>query len=372
MSFILELSLLKPGDIVLTGDKSLASIGVKIATASKYSHAAIYVGNTLIEATLKGVFSKNIQRLIFDRENDVAVLRSKKQLSEQEIEAICSYARSKTGSLYALDEAITIRLRSTLKLDKSNRQFCSRLVAESYASIRYDFINLRNHSYCTPRQLALCKAFKEVDGVIRKATPEEIEFSQTTDPNIENQRRTFEWLDNVRALTKKEPHLSNIDIQTINDVNNFLILHPKYDSIVAAFMKVSGYLEHYNVDSTINHYRYNEKLFIFTMMQQNDPLQFIDNQLDREPEMQKRFTYMMYAYIRLLKQKNLEYFKLHLQLYINLLTEVHVRLHIVSLGVKFISNAELFEGIQESLSIVKKNILFAEKFLKELVVTQNA
>ncbi len=216
MSFILERTLLLPGDIILSGDKSLPSLGVKISTASRYSHAALYVGDTMIEATLKGVFSKNIQRLIFERESDVIVLRSKQKLTEENIETICSFARSKTGSLYALDEAITMRIKSALKLDKSKRQFCSRLVAESYAFIGYDFINLRSPSYCSPRQLSLCKSFKKVDEVIRKATNEEIEFCNTQDPNLDNQHRTFKWLDNVRTMIKRESNLCNIDIQTIN------------------------------------------------------------------------------------------------------------------------------------------------------------
>lgn len=372
MSFILDRSLLCPGDIILTGDKSLASIGVKVSTASRYSHAALYVGDTMIEATLKGVFSKNVQRLIFERKNDVAVLRSKLKLTEQDIEAICSYARSKTGSLYALNEAISMRLKSALKLDKGNRQFCSRLVAESYASIGYNFINLRNPSYCSPRQLSLCKSFQKLNAVTRIATQEDIEFSNTVDPNIENQRRTFEWLDNVRIMTKSDPLLSSIDIQTINDVNDFLILHPKYDSKVTKFMKDSGYLEHYNEDTKNNSYRYNEQLFIMVLNQQVDPQSFIDFQLDKEPEMYKRFKYMLYAYMNLLTEHKLESFKLHVRLYIDLLTGVYVRLHIVSLGVKFMRDFEAFESIKKLSEVVKQDLILAENSLKELDGNQSA
>ncbi|MBH0010994.1 hypothetical protein I6F66_02765 [Pseudoalteromonas sp. NZS100_1] len=366
MSFILERTLLKPGDIILSGDKSLSSIGVKISTASRYSHAAIYVGGTMIEATLKGVFSKNTQRLIFDRESDVIVLRSKQKLTEKSIERVCSYARSKTGSLYALDEAITMRIKSALKVDKSKRQFCSRLVAEAYAFIGYDFINLRNPSYCSPRQLSLCKSFQKVDNVYRKATKVEIEFSNSKDPNLENQRRTFNWLDKVRIMAQKESHLCNIDIQTINDVDDFLITYSEYDLKVARFMKESGYLEHYNEDTKNNPYRYNQQLFIIVMCQQPDIERFIDFELEKEPEMFKRFSMMLNAYMSFLKKSNIEYFRLHLRLYINLLTGVYVRLLIISCGVKILGDIKSSKDINKLSMLVKKNLDSAENFIGKL------
>ncbi|MEI8625003.1 YiiX/YebB-like N1pC/P60 family cysteine hydrolase [Pseudoalteromonas sp. B137] len=372
MGFILDRTLLQPGDIILTGDKSLTSIGVKISTFSRYSHAAIYVGDTTIEATLKGVFSKNVQRIIGKSETDIAVYRSKQKLSENEIEKICSYARSNVGSLYALDEAITMRIKSTLKLDKTKRQFCSRLVAESYAYIEYDFINLRNPSYCSPRQLSLCKAFDKVDGILRKATPEEIEFSQTDDPNNENLRRTFEWLNNVRNMTKTEAKLRGVDIQTINDVNDFLMLYPEYDTKVAGYMKASGYLEHYNEDTKRNPHRYNEQLFFWAMIQQNDLQKFLDFELDKEPGMFKRFTAMLDAYVNFLKQKNLEYFRLHVRLYINLLTGVYVRLNVIGASMKRTGDNESPEGINKLSALVKLNLVSAETALEELGIRNDA
>ncbi len=130
-------------------------------------------------------------------------------------------------------------------------------------------------------------------------------------------------------------------------------------------MKVSGYLEHYNEDNKNNPYRYNEQLFIIVMNQQPDVQKFIDFQLDKEPEMYKRFTFMLNEYINLLKKKNIEPFRLHLRLYINLLTGVYVRLHIVSLGVKFIDDIKSFEGIHKLSVLVKQNLISAENFIKE-------
>lgn len=93
--YTIERSLLKRGDIVLTAENTLISKGVRLGTASRYSHASIWVEGTLIEAVQAGVFSKNPQRIILDKPSHCVVLRSKKPLSVEEIEQICQYAHSK-------------------------------------------------------------------------------------------------------------------------------------------------------------------------------------------------------------------------------------------------------------------------------------
>lgn len=62
--YILNISGLQAGDIILTGGKEIASLSVRAFTASRYSHAALFVGDTTIEATLEGVFSTNPQRTL--------------------------------------------------------------------------------------------------------------------------------------------------------------------------------------------------------------------------------------------------------------------------------------------------------------------
>jgi hypothetical protein len=362
--YILNIPSLQPGDIVLTREKTLTSIGIQTLTACRYSHAAIYVGKTTIEATLEGVFSKNPQRLLFDKVDDVAIFRSKNKLTESEISAICSYARSKTGSLYALDEAITIRVRSTLKLDSSSRQFCSRLVAESYRFAGVDLKNLRNPTYCTPRQLSLCKAFYKVDGVVREASAAEVNFANSYDPTYENQKQTYQWLNKVRALVKSKENLKHIDIQTINDVDDFLISHPEFDEEIAQFMKDSGYLDFYNHDTKQNPYRYNEQLFLITMQSQPDYYQFLEQELDKEPDMLNVFANVLDAHIRHVNSINLECFRLHLQLYINLITGIYARLEIIKKAAKYINDIEFFGDIQKLQDMVGYIITTGQKCLK--------
>ncbi|PWU28677.1 hypothetical protein DK254_23000 [Pseudomonas sp. RW407] len=329
--FIIERSLLEKGDIILTGNKTVSSLGVRAATLSRYSHAAIYVGGTTIEATLEGVFSLNPQRMLFDRATDAAVLRSRTTLSEEQIKMVCSFAQSKVGSLYALNEAITIRARSLLRVDETNRQFCSRLVANSYAHIGFDFINLRNPAYCTPRQLGLCKAFRKVDGITRQATVAEIAFAETPDPNRENLRQTFEWLNKVRALVKTKPDLvRKIDIQTIQDVGTFLMEHPEYDSEISDYVEKSGYLDFYNTDTLYNPYRYNKEYFLLQLRHIANKEQFLTDEISKEDRLVERYCGMLQDYIDKYKIKKLNFFKINIRLYINLITGIHVRTDVLS------------------------------------------
>ncbi len=190
--YIIDYSKLEACDIILTAETSTTSKLIRGMTWGKYSHAAIYVGGTTIEATLKGVFSKNPQRLVFEGENQVAIFRSRRALTEVEIRKICEYARGQVGSLYALPEAIAIRGRSLLKMPETRKQFCSRLVAKSYEAAGYDLANLRHPAYCTPKQLGLCKSFYQVQNIIRRASDGEVLFANSPDPGVRAKHHLFE------------------------------------------------------------------------------------------------------------------------------------------------------------------------------------
>ena len=76
--YILDWGKLEVGDIILEHGYALHSSIICKATGSHYSHAMIYVGNTIIEATQKGrVFSKIPNRFTVKNINDLKVLRLK-------------------------------------------------------------------------------------------------------------------------------------------------------------------------------------------------------------------------------------------------------------------------------------------------------
>ncbi len=313
---------------------------------------------------MAGVFSKNPQRLIFDRLTDVLVLRAKRPLSELETRAICSYAQSKVGSLYALNEAITIRLRTLLRHQDSKQQFCSRLVAKSYEYAEFDLMNLRNPAFCTPKQLALCKAFEPVKGVVRPASDAEVAFAESDDPAQENFRQIYEWLDKVRALVSQKKELAEQwDIQTQNDVVPLLSAHPEYDSQISEYMQDSGYLEFYTIDARKNPFRYKADLFIHQISQVEDMSEAIHEELAKEVNLFNRYASNQHHFCELFKENNLKFFRLHIQLYNNMLSEILLRVLVIRDALVYFEELDSAESLESSIRIVESAVNDGHKVL---------
>ncbi|HCE3678947.1 TPA: hypothetical protein NG669_004586 [Vibrio parahaemolyticus] len=353
--FIIDVPSLKLGDIILTSEKRLASKGVRVATLSKYSHAAIYVGGTMIEATLGGVFSKNPQRLLFDSEKQVAVYRYRGVLDETQIKNVCDYARSKTASLYTIPEAATLRIREILNKPESKKQFCSRLVALSYSDNGIDIGNIRNPAYCTPKQLSLCNAFYKVDNVIREAKEHEVVFANTDDPNISHQKDTMAWVNKVRELVQIENLSKSFDIQSITDVDEFLRLKHKYDDTVVSYMKSGGYLTHYNFDTKRNPYRYNPTLLEAQALEHNSKDDFFDEQLSKELDIINLYSENLNRYLNYYINNNLNYFREHCVLYMHLLTGIYVRMKFLNQVSKKYHNNYIASASSEVMRVAASN-----------------
>lgn len=349
--YTIERSLLKRGDIILTAENTLISKGVRVGTASRYSHASIWAEGTLIEAVQAGVFSKNPQRIILDKRSHCVVLRSRKPLTEQELDKICLYAHTQVGSLYALDEATLALPRRLMKLESTKKQFCSRLVALAYAQIGYDFINLGSPHYCTPGKLARTKAFEVVPGMIREALPGEVEFAKSHDPIKKNAEDTFEWLAKVRALVKSNPELNaTFDIQTVNDVGDLLVKRPELDKIVVGFLHENEYLTYFNHDMKVNAYRYNPNWVTFKLRAAADPVGFIETELKKEYSLARRHSQNIDISIQNYLSTGLGFVMEHLKLYQNLITGVWVRLNHIAIASEVVGMTEVANRARELMS----------------------
>ena len=79
---------LKAGDIVLTANRSKLSKGIRLTTRGTVSHAMICVEHwSVIDSTADGVHSKNLQREIFEDDEEVSVFRLRVGLES------CGHAR---------------------------------------------------------------------------------------------------------------------------------------------------------------------------------------------------------------------------------------------------------------------------------------
>lgn len=317
MSYILNLDKLRMGDVILSSGSAKVSKAIMLATNSKYSHAMLYVGNSIIHADGSGIFSINPQRQIYKSKKDILVLRFKESISDEKILAVCQYARTLIGSLYSTKEATLTKLYANTKKTTANReQFCSRLVAQCYESIGYKIVN--NPDYCSPEDIRKSSYLFEVDTFLTKATPEQIEFSKKDDPILKNQQITYYWLNKTRDLAKER---EGVEIQTLNDVDVFMIEYPKYDSEISKYIHDSGYLDHFDSDVAINPYRYDYKLFRNHIESNNIPPEIaVSAELEKEPGLLHRFATNYSGYLNYYNQTKLEYFKIHVTLYKNLLS----------------------------------------------------
>ncbi|WP_439845918.1 hypothetical protein [Aeromonas veronii] len=323
MSYILDVNVLQPGDIVISSGSSLGAQVIKVGTWSKDTHAMLYVGHTLIHAIPDGgVFSKNPQREIFKKIDHVKVLRLKNSLPPLALNSICDYARSLTGSIYSVKEALLTKLHSDKQTDaRTNMQFCSRLVAQSYAS--QGCLLVTNPHYCSPVDLSQSPLLMEITGAVRKASDAEINFSKTSDPNLDNQKVTYCWLNKVRVVANE----LGSEIQCINDVSEFIDSHPEQDLIVSGFIQESGYLEHYKCDLTLNPYRYDLDRFIEHFSSNEIPLAVaVAVEFKKEPGMIAHYGHNFIGYSQMYEKTNFKYHELHKELYLNMLNLIRVRL----------------------------------------------
>lgn len=232
MKKILNDSKLQMCDVILTTADAFISKKIRRYTNSDISHAMIYVtSHSIIDSTGEGVHSRSTQRLIWPEKCGVHVLRLKAELSVAQERQITNFARQKIGTQYATFEA-----GSTLRGGKktaSRKQFCSRLVAQSYASAGIKVVD--NPDFCTPADLLGSDLFEEIEDVT-------IEVSDTFEKTVKGIPDTTKVM--MDATNKLLAGARKIDssIQDSNDMDEYLIKHPEQDQYFASLYRESGYL----------------------------------------------------------------------------------------------------------------------------------
>ncbi|MEO3684039.1 YiiX/YebB-like N1pC/P60 family cysteine hydrolase [Shewanella vesiculosa] len=248
--YIFEMSLLKAGDIILTAQVGAISKAVRIATFSKFSHAILYVGDgSFIHSDGQGVHSNNIQRLLFENESHAEVCRV---IDTSCVNKAVMFARSQIGVSYSVKEAASTK-NPLYKGEKLNRQFCSRLVAQSYECAGLKLVD--NSDYCTPKELQKSSRTNTIRGCLRLAVEQEIEFAKSDSPIQRQTEITNLILKAVRELTGN-------DIQSFENLDQFVIDNPMHDAEITNIVINSGYLTMFDYELTQNPWRYDGQLFL--------------------------------------------------------------------------------------------------------------
>lgn len=247
--YILNINLLKEGDVLLTSEKTITSKSIRGATFGDFSHAILYVGHgSYIHSDMQGVHSANIQRLLFDNASRVKVLRPKES---NDATSASVYARSQIGKEYSIKEAV--RTKIGLKNKKENKQFCSRLVAEAYEYAGRNVV--KNPSYCSPEDINKSSFFYEIYEVAKIATDAEVEFAKSFNPLQKQAEITNTILSEARRITKN-------NIQTLEDLTMYVVANPGYAKSIVDVYEKSGYLTMWQYDIEQNPWRYSGELFL--------------------------------------------------------------------------------------------------------------
>ncbi|ELJ8580919.1 hypothetical protein RUK41_001061 [Vibrio cholerae] len=329
MSYILDLEKLRVGDVVLSSGDGKAAEVIKRTTGSHYSHAMLYVDHQINHAIPEGgVYSVNPQRLIFKSPEDLKVLRLKKNVEMKTLLSVCDFSGTLVGSVYSVKEAVATKILGKLNVGaKTSDQFCSRLVAQSYESVGIKLV--ANPSYCSPADLESSNELEVVEGAVRLASSNELLFAQTPDPTQRNQAVTYEWLYKVRDLASSV----DVKIQTINDVNEFLLNNPQLDQKICKYIRESGYLEQYLDDTVINPHRYDMSSYQHRIaLSGASPQEFVNIDLRKELGLVRRMIGNVNCSKVNYINTNQNYHALHVELYTNILLLAKKRLEIMALN----------------------------------------
>lgn len=281
----IKIDRLQKGDIILTTTAKIPSVVIRKLTKSDISHAMLCVEHgSIIHAVPEGVRSENPQRLFFDGNLPVHVMRLTGSVTADDIQTVINYVRSKIGSEYAYLEAARAWKERGKKL--SARQFCSRLIAQGYAEAGHQLVNDPN--FCTPGQLCNSPLLVEVPNMTVEVSPQEIEFweNHPSAPDIMNKIQN-NILKDARKLSHK--------IQDFNDLGRFVISHADYDLQVAEIYSKHGYLEFWRYDVDLNPWHYD--LTEMMKISSKDLIrQYCNSTVSGEDRNHNRFTQTLTAY----------------------------------------------------------------------------
>lgn len=163
---ILDFTKMLPGDIILTRDKSaFFSFVIRLFTWSKYSHAAIYIGNsTVYEAVTSGVHTKNIGRWSDGLKGHCVVLRHPNPIvGTMAAQFSSTFHGTRYGYFDALLAGVLRYLFITFPIRVSvSHMFCSRLVANAYSNFGNDICDIKPQQV-RPKDILNSKILTKID-----------------------------------------------------------------------------------------------------------------------------------------------------------------------------------------------------------------
>ncbi|WP_246037079.1 YiiX/YebB-like N1pC/P60 family cysteine hydrolase [Thalassotalea litorea] len=165
-SHIIDCSKLEPADIILTGNDSIPSVGIKLLYNSKYSHVSIHAGGGyVIEAvTSKGVHVTHVRKIMQEELTSLKILRPTLKSSTKE--KVSQYAIKFIGETYGWRQ---IAAKAKILKPSERSKICSELVARSFSEAHANFFGKKKAADVVPKDFENSPDFTDVtQELIRK------------------------------------------------------------------------------------------------------------------------------------------------------------------------------------------------------------
>jgi hypothetical protein len=305
--YVFDLTKLQAADILLINTSERFSAIMQRKTGSIYHHAMLYVGNSsyIHSDKVPGVQADNAMRMTFDNLEAAIALRIRND-SDVDLNSVINNARAKVGTAYSVEEAIRTVKEPSEEDFESNRQFCTRLVSQAFAEAGLRVVP--DPDYCSPQDLINSEHFYVVKNILKSPNKEELEYAQeentvlTRQTNIHN-----EILSKSRSLTGE-------DIQTLNQLSEYVIAHPELDNKISDVLVDSGYLHMWQLELEKNPHHYDFKAF--TEHVESKYWLSASEKLSKVAEANnERYSTNLSFYTCAYNEKQLRYLKLHVTLY---------------------------------------------------------
>jgi hypothetical protein len=310
---VFVVGLIQPGDVVLTTTPEPMSQTIRNFTDADISHAMICVATScVIDSTGDGVHARNLGRIILEPGCAGHVLRPVMPLSTDQLHSVISFARAAVGTRYTITGAAKSVLAGFVT---GRRQFCSRLVAQAY---RYAGMALVSDAdFCHPGELLKSAALVEVPNVLRNLSPEEEVYLREDMDNVQAMR------DSTNALLQDARKLSP-EIESLNDINAYLVEHPEGDAQLVQALRSSRYLELWRDEFDRNSWQYHIAMMEGHNSSEERKQRYCEELLADEELCQNRFILNHAGYVTLNTLHPCQYFALMVELH-DILTHFHAR-----------------------------------------------
>ncbi|WP_197488341.1 hypothetical protein, partial [Methylomonas methanica] len=171
---------------------------------------------------------------------------------------------------------------------------------------------VKNPDYCYPQDIAESPLMVQIEGCIRSASVEEIEFAKSDSPLDKQTAITNSILREIRAL-------SGVDIQTFEQVSAYLLENPQHDQEISRIFQESGYLYFWQIDVQKNPWHYDSEAFLALDVPRSQKIEVANAQRDSAENQLKQFQFMHIQYMQLWQKMQLQYFALEIALYLKLI-----------------------------------------------------